>query len=191
MKERVLNIKSNRMNGMIIKQKSIKDIYLVIFNILLLISCNSNNVESKSQSIDTLQKDYQENKNDVIKKEDIEICNIDICVKLLNNSGVVDQSLLLSFLKTINQKCRHNVEYNQLANRVLFAYLDKKTEDIVVLIDNYKVYGLDKNEIFYYLNNPIDDSINISNILFKLNQLPMTLTSNEIKHILTEKMSDE
>ncbi len=142
----------------------INNIYCSFFIILL--SCSSQkNYPEENLLIETYETDTVQN----VDTSSVFKCDINKVAHLKRSMENLNSNDILSFLLTISEECKNNIEYSQLSNEVLFEIFNEKPELILQLIESNK--EIDTSQIFFMLRNPINDQINLLNIILKLQKI--------------------
>lgn len=102
----------------------------------------------------------------------IEKCDGAILLRTSERIGRLKQDEIRDFLLTFGQECKNNVEYSEWSNELLFSLLDKQTELTLKTIEKEE-RKIEMNEILNVLNDPINDLIDIKEILVKVDNVKM------------------
>jgi len=102
----------------------------------------------------------------------IEKCDGTILLRTSERIGKLKQDEIRDFLLTFGPECKNNVEYSEWSNELLFSLLDKQTELTLKTIEKEE-RKIEMNEILNDLNSPINDLIDIKEILVKVDNVKM------------------
>jgi hypothetical protein len=162
-----------------------KILYAISFLLVVNICCRQNR-SSDSKIINTIDNqnpilkseliETKNQKNDTIgnvrEKQNIEPihasedCKIEDLVKLRNNIDNLDEAQVLSFLESFNETCALNIEYSEFSNYLLFQLLREQPKLVL------KVLTENESMSYTYINknlkNPINDTINLEIIYYKI-----------------------
>jgi hypothetical protein len=100
----------------------------------------------------------------------IEKCDGTILLSTSERIGKLKQDEILDFLLTFGTECNSNVEYSEWSNELLFSLLYKQTELTLKTIKKEE-RKIEMNEILNDLNSPINDLIDIKQILVKVDKV--------------------
>jgi hypothetical protein len=100
----------------------------------------------------------------------IEKCDGTILLSTSERIGKLKQDEILDFLLTFGTECNSNVEYSEWSNELLFSLLYKQTELTLKTIKKEE-RKIEMNEILNDLNSPINDLIDIKEILVKVDKV--------------------
>ena len=110
-------------------------------------------------------------------------CDIHIASHFVNNVSNIHPSALDSLFNTYSDKCKNNTEFTQLYNKAIFNILKTFPQlfaDRFILLNQST-----KESILNILENPIDDSINISNLIISVtNSLHNSISKQHIINAL-------
>lgn len=99
---------------------------------------------------------------------DFQKCNIELLAYVWKNPDKVDESLLEKFLHTFGNECRNNAEFSGFGNKVIFKLLDSQPGNFINALGSPKV---DSDYILKELERPVNDAINLNDLLFTLSSL--------------------
>lgn len=102
----------------------------------------------------------------------IEKCDGAILLRTSERIGKLKQDEIRDFLLTFGPECKNNVEYSEWSNELLFSLLDSQTELTLKTIEKEE-RKIDIDEILNDLNSPINDLIDIKEILVKVDNVKM------------------
>jgi hypothetical protein len=102
----------------------------------------------------------------------IEKCDGTILLRTSERIGKLKQDEIRDFLLTFGPECKNNVEYSEWSNELLFSLLDNQTELTLKTIEKEEK-NIEMNEILNDLNSPINDLIDIKEILVKVDNVKM------------------
>ena len=102
----------------------------------------------------------------------IEKCDGTILLLTSERIGKLKQDEIRDFLLTFGPECKNNVEYSEWSNELLFSLLDKQTELTLKTIEKEQ-RQIEMNEILNDLNSPINDLIDIKEIIVKVDNVNM------------------
>lgn len=102
----------------------------------------------------------------------IEKCDGAILLRTSERIGKLKQDEIRDFLLTFGPECKNNVEYSEWSNELLFSLLDKQTELTLKTIEKEE-RKIEMNEILNDLNSPINDLIDIKEIIVKVDNVKM------------------
>jgi len=96
-------------------------------------------------------------------------CSIEILGE--TNQTIDDLSLIqvAFFLATFHKDCEKNIEYSEWSNELLFEVLNRQPEYFLQLLS--KNDSLDKALILENLKSPINDKLNIHNLIDNLSKI--------------------
>lgn len=144
-----------------------------------------NLIELKNKAI--LNSNNQEKKiKELIIEEPIDStkCNIDYLLEVRENIDNLDKELISKLLITIDKRCHNNVEFGQFSNELLFMVLEK-SPDLFIKTFNELLNDIDTAYIFFDLQNPIHDLIDLKGILTGIKDLKV---ENESKKLIIKNI---
>ncbi|MCX2682140.1 hypothetical protein OOZ15_19495 [Galbibacter sp. EGI 63066] len=159
---------------------------ILLFLLSVLYSCNQNAKEESNKvnkvsnmALDSLltEKKILSKRKEVtskevtntIEKKDSIKCNIDVIVETYNNVSSLDNKMIELFLLTFDSECINNVEYMEFSNEVLFKVLHNEPGLVLKLMSEDS--SLERKAILNTLANPINDEININDLINRIENI--------------------
>ena len=137
-------------------QQEVKDTIDILDTIQIVVkSKKEKTIKSTKKNTNTLPS--QENKK----------CNLETLARLYKNIDSPSRDMIEEFLLTFDSTCKSNVEYTEFSNELLFLVLNSAPEKTIEILA--KNGDLDTTTIFNSLQSPIDDTINIDELINKIN----------------------
>ena len=97
-------------------------------------------------------------------------CNIETIKNLRLNKDNLTDSLMLSFLTSIDETCKNNVEWTEASNWTLYWLADVETKSFIDLLKSNKS-TIDIPLIIDEFKQPVNDAIDLIGIYKKLTDL--------------------
>lgn len=145
-----------------------KYIIIVIIASFSIYSCK----DSTKVNADRVKESKGE-KQEILSTENNEKCDIQRVVALKKELPKASKESIIRFLSAISVDCKNNAEFGQLSNEVLFEVLQAKPIEAIAIIGKENV---DKNEIYKMLENPINDAVNLKELISNINKLEIKNT---------------
>jgi hypothetical protein len=114
----------------------------------------------------------------------IEKCDGTILLRTSERIGKLNQDEIRDFLLTFGPECKNNVEYSEWSNELLFSLLDRQTELTLKTMEKEE-RKIEMNEVLNDLNSPINNLIDIKEILVKVDNVKM---NKRFKNRITEQL---
>lgn len=154
-------------------------------NILALLMLGLLSCSFPSEKGANIKAETKDDSIDVLTTVVVDKCDIERVVNLSKKLDNPDTDDVLNFLLTISKDCRNNVEYMQFSNEVLFGILSKQPETIIQLVESND--KIEKEEFILYLSNPINDGIDVLEVIESLKSIPDNEFKSSLIHALSQK----
>jgi hypothetical protein len=137
---------------------------LILISFLFIVSCK-NDVKVNTDQAKESKVEIQE----ISSIESNKKCDIEKVVSLKKQLPNASNESIGAFLSTISADCNNNVEFSQFSNEVLFEVLEAKPRDVILIIG--KENTIDKDEIYRMLESPINESVNLNELIANIDKL--------------------
>jgi len=97
-------------------------------------------------------------------------CDETILIFTSEKLGVLTRPEIKDFLLTFGKECQNNVEFSEWSNELLFLVLEKQTELFLKTFKTNK-REIELNEILDDLSSPVNDQININDLILKMSMV--------------------
>lgn len=144
---------------------------IIISSLILIIACTE-----KKETKDQAPELTSAKKDTLIKKTESEFiadssylkywCSTEILEKTANSLDELAVSTVAEFLASFHRDCSKNTEYSTWANELLFEVALEKPDFLLGLL--HKNNSLDKKMIIDEFKSPVNDEINLEQILEKV-----------------------
>jgi hypothetical protein len=104
------------------------------------------------------------------QQQEIQKCDETILLRTSRQMGELKAYEIREFLKTFGRECRINVEYSEWSNELLLLLLDHQTALALTVLDKEEK-RIEIDEILYNLSSPVNDLINVSEVISKVEQV--------------------
>jgi hypothetical protein len=161
-----------------------KVIFLIAF--IFLFSCTNirkSNIESKDK-IDSTISNIEEHSNhdSITHKLNSKKCDFNTLLSIRKNLNKLNKSQIRDLLFVIDTSCVNDVEFGEFSNELLFMVLEKEPE-LFISEFHENVGEIDTGYIFLELSRPVNDGIEIKQILHKVENVNI---DNKTKHRIIE-----
>ncbi len=146
---------------------------LIFFSFLFFFSCKEEKKVNTSQ-IETPKIEIENKTEEISPTETNQKCDISKVASLKKELPNASKEAIQAFLSTISVDCKNNAEFSQFSNAVLFAVLYSKPMDVISTIEKEDI--IDKNEIYKMLENPINDAIDLKDLVGVIDKLEIQNT---------------
>jgi len=102
--------------------------------------------------------------------QEIKKCDVFVVLATKNKAGQLTQKDVTDFLMTFSKECQNNAEFSEFSNEVLFLIFDKQTDLVLKTIVKTES-KLEIDKILVELSSPINDMINVKDLLTKVDQV--------------------
>ncbi|MBL7846268.1 MAG: hypothetical protein JNL40_02275 [Cyclobacteriaceae bacterium] len=111
-------------------------------------------------------------------------CDTNVVLSTQNKAGKLTSKDVKAFLYTFGKECSNNVEFSEFSNEVLFQIIDKQTDLVLRTMANEES-RLEMEAILSKLSSPINDSINIKELISKVDRIEM---NGELRKKVLERL---